>query len=191
MKPILALLAVVAVVLAGSEGARAQGELSLLSPNPIKETLDKLVANFEAKTGTKVAVTYGTGVSTRKTVASGGALDVTLLYAPFDDAIKTGNVVPGSATVVARLRLAMAVKKGAPKTDISSLEAAKSTLLNAKSIIAVDPAVGSAGGAALLALNKMGIANAVESKIKWVPNGGDVQRSVARGETEPRLWALP
>ena len=103
MKSILALLAVVAVVLAGSEGARAQGELSLLSPNPIKETLDKLVANFEAKTGTKVAVTYGTGVSTRKTVASGGALDVTLLYAPFDDAIKTGNVVPGSATVVAQL----------------------------------------------------------------------------------------
>ena len=187
MKSIVSVLALVTLALGVSANAHAQSEITLLSPNPIKETVDKLVEDFQAKTGTKVKITYGTGVGTRKTVASGGALDVTLLFAPFDDALKTGNVVKSSATVVARLRLAIAVKKGAPKPDISTAAAVKKTLLNAKSIISVDPAQGSVGGAVLLALDKMGIAKEIQSKIKWVPGGGEVQTSVAKGETEIAL----
>jgi len=184
VKSRFSLVAIVALALGMSTAARAQSEITLLSPNPIKETIDRLVADFTAKTGTKVKITYGTGVGTRKTVAEGGALDATLLFAPFDDAIKTGNVVKSSATVVATLRLAIAVKKGAPKPDISNVAAVKKTLLNAKSIISVDPDQGSVGGVVLLALNKMGISDQVKPKIKWVPGGGEVQTSVAKGETE-------
>ena len=187
MKSTFPLVALVVLALGVSTGARAQSEIALLSPNPIKETVDKLVADFQAKTGTKVKITYGSGVGTRKTVAEGGALDVTLLFAPFDDALKTGNVVRNSATVVARLRLAIAVKKGAPRPDISNVAAVKKTLLNAKSIISVDPAQGSVGGVSLLALDKMGITDQVKPKIKWVPGGGEVQDSVAKGETEIAL----
>jgi molybdate transport system substrate-binding protein len=187
VKSTFSLVALVVLALGISTGARAQSEITLLSPNPIKETVDKLVADFQAKTGTKVKITYGSGVGTRKTVAEGGALDVTLLFAPFDDALKTGNVVRNSATVVARLRLAIAVKKGAPRPDISTVAAVKKTLLNAKSIISVDPAQGSVGGVSLLALDKMGIADQVKPKIKWVPGGGEVQDSVAKGETEIAL----
>jgi molybdate transport system substrate-binding protein len=186
MKSILSVLALV-LALGISSGARAQSEITLLSPNPIKETVDKLVADFQAKTGAKVKITYGSGVGTRKTVAEGGAQDVTLLFAPFDDALKTGNVLKSSATVVARLRLAIAVKKGAPKPDISTAAAVKRTLVNAKSIISVDPAQGSVGGAVLLALDKMNVAESVKQKIKWVPGGGEVQASVAKGETEIAL----
>jgi molybdate transport system substrate-binding protein len=187
MKQLISLTGVVALALGIGSGAGAQSEITLLSPNPIQETIDKLVAGFEAKTGTHVKVTYGTGVGTRKTVASGQALDVSLLFAPFPEALRTGNIDPKSATVVARVRLAIAVKKGAPKPDISTAEAAKRTLLNAKSIISVDPEQGSVGGAALLALNKMGITEQLKSKIKWVPTGGVVQDSVAKGESEIAL----
>ena len=187
MKTLLSMAVLVAVVCGLSSAARAQSEINLLSPNPIKETIDRLVSDFQTKSGTKVKVTYGSGVGTRKTVASGGAQDVTLLFAPFDDAIRTGNVERGSATVVARLRLAIAVKKGAPKPDISTAAAVKRTLQNAKSIISVDPDQGSVGGATLLALDKMGITNAIKPKIKWVPGGGEVQTSVAKGETEIAL----
>jgi ABC-type molybdate transport system substrate-binding protein len=167
-----------------SSGASAQTEITLLSPNPIKETVDRLIANFQTKTGDHVKITYGTGVGTRQMVAKGGAQDVTLLFAPFDDAIRTGNVDRGSAAVVARLRLAIAVKKGAPKPDISNLAAVRNTLRNAKSIASVDPEQGSVGGAVLLALNKMGVTNDIRPKIKWMPGGGDVQNSVAKGESE-------
>jgi molybdate transport system substrate-binding protein len=187
MKHLISAMLVGAVVLGISSNARAQGEITLLSPNPIERTIDKLVADFEAKTGIHVKVTYGTGVSTRKTVASGQALDVSLLFAPFPEALRTGNIVRESATIIARQRLAIAVKKGAPRPDISTVEAVKRTLLNAKSIISVDPEQGSVGGAALLALEKMGITEQVRPKIKWVPGGGVVQESVAKGESEIAL----
>jgi molybdate transport system substrate-binding protein len=187
MKSLVSAVVVVALVVAIPSSARSQSEITLLSPNPIETTINKLVADFEAKTGIHVKVTYGTGVGTRKTVASGQASDVSLLFAPFADALKTGNVVPSSAKVVARLRLAIAVKKGAPKPDISTAAAVKRTLLNAKSIISVDPEQGSVGGAVLLALDKMGITEQVKPKIKWVAGGGVVQDAVAKGESEIAL----
>jgi len=187
MKYLVSLAVVAALALGIPSNTRSQSEITLLSPNPIQETIDKLVADFEAKTKIHVKVTYGTGVSTRKTVASGQALDVSLLFAPFPEALKTGNIVRSSATVIARMRLAIAVKKGAPKPDISTVDAVKRTLLNAKSIISVDPEQGSVGGAVLLALDKMGITAQVKPKIKWVQGGGVVQDSVAKGETEIAL----
>jgi molybdate transport system substrate-binding protein len=183
----LSLVITVVLALGISSGACAQSEVTLLSPDPIKATIEKLVSDFEAKTGTQVKITYGTGVSTRKTVASGQALDVSLLFAPFPEALKTGNIVPSSATVIARLRLALVVQKGAPKPDISTPAAVKRTLLDAKSIISVDPTQGSVGGIALLTLDKLGVTDQVKPKIKWVQNGGLVQESVAKGETEIAL----
>jgi molybdenum ABC transporter molybdate-binding protein len=187
MKLLLSFLMVVALALGISSSAWAQSEITLLAPGPIKKPMDKLVADFEAKTGTKVKITYGGGVPTRKQVASGQGLDVDLLFAPFPDVLKTGNIVPSSAIVVARVRLAIAVQKGTPKPDISTVAAAKKTLLDAKSIISVDPTQGSVGGAALLALDKMGITDQVKPKIKWVQGGGGVEDSVAKGETEIAL----
>ena len=184
---IVSWIAVVALALGISSSAQAQTRITLLTPDPIKADVDKLVQQFEAKTGDKVQVSYGTGVGTRRTVAEDGALDVTLLFAPFDEALKTGNIDKKTQTVVARLRLAIAVKKGAPKPDISTAAAVKMALLNAKSIASVDPMQGSVGGAALLALDKMGITDQVKPKIKWFSGGGGVQDAVANGEIEIAL----
>jgi molybdate transport system substrate-binding protein len=187
LKHLLSFIVAVTLVLAIPSRTSAQSEIALLSPDPIKATIEKLVSDFEAKTGTQVKITYGTGVSTRKTVASGQALDVSLLFAPFPEALRTGNIVPGSATVIARLRLALAVQKGAPKPDISTPEAVKRTLLNAKSILSVDPTQGSVGGIALATLDKLGITEQVKPKITWVKTGVIVQDSVAKGEAEIAL----
>jgi molybdate transport system substrate-binding protein len=187
MKPVSRFVAVAALMLSAASSARAQTRVTLLTPDPIKGVIDQLVKQFEAKSGIRVQSSYGTGVGTRKTVSEGGALDVTLLFAPFDEALKSGNVDVKTQTVVARLRLAIAVKKGGPKPDISTAAAVKNTLLNAQSIISVDPTQGSVGGAVLLALQKMGITDQVRPKIKWAPGGGEVQQSVANGENQIAL----
>jgi molybdate transport system substrate-binding protein len=181
---VVALLAAVGLMNAVAFNADAQSQLTLLSPNPIEATINRLTADFEKKSGVHVNVTYGTGVSTRKTVASGQALAVSLLFAPFPEALRTGNIDPKSATVVATLRLALAVKKGAPKPDISTADAVRRTLRNATSIISVDPEQGSVGGAVLLTLDKLGLTQELKPKIKWVPTGGVVQDAVAKGEYE-------
>jgi len=187
VKQVVSWIAVVAFALGISSSARGQARVTLLSPDPLKREVDKIVQDFEMKTGNKVQESYGTGVGSRRTVQEGGALDVTLLFAPFDDALKTGNVDESTQTVVARVRLALSVKKGAPKPDISNAAAVKKTLLNAKSIATVDPTQGSVGGAALLALDKMGITDQIKPKLKYFPGGGGVQDSVANGEIEIAL----
>jgi molybdate transport system substrate-binding protein len=187
MKSCAVLLGAATLVVALVCTTYAQTEIALLSPNPIQTTINALVADFEMKTGTLVKVTYGTGVSTRKTVASGQALDVSLLFAPFPEALATGNIIPNSATVIARLRLGVAVKKGAPKPDISTPDAVRRTLLNAASIVSIDPEQGSAGGAVLMALDKLGITEQLKPKIAWVANAGMVQDSVAKGQYELAL----
>jgi molybdate transport system substrate-binding protein len=187
VKHLILFLTVVALALGMSSSAFAQVRITLLTPDPVRKEVNKLVQQFEAKTGNTVQVSYGTGVSTRRTVAEGGALDVTLLFSPFPKALAIGNLDKSTQTVVARLRLALAVKKGAPKPDISTVAAVKRTLLNAKSIISVDPKQGSVGGNVVLALEKIGIFDRVKPKITWVQGGGIVQQAVADGKYEIAL----
>ena len=184
MRRIILWIALTAFVLGLSSNVRAQTRVTLLVPDPLKKEVDAIVQSFEKKTGYTVQQSYGTGVSTRRTVAEGGALDVTLLFAPFDDALKTGNVDKSTQTVVAQVRLALAVKEGVPSPDISNAAAVKKLLLNAKSVSSVDPAQGSVGGAAMLAFDKMGITDQLKPKLKLFPGGGGPQQSVAAGETE-------
>lgn len=187
MKYVFSLVVIVILVLGNSSRVCAQSEVSLLAPRPIQEPLEKLISGFESKTKYKVKATWGSGLGTKQQVAQGEASDVSVMFSPFPEALASGNVVSGSAKTLVRLVLAAAVKKGAPKPDISTPEAAKRMLLGAKSIIAVDPAQGSAGVAAVAALQKLGIADQVKPKLKFVPNGGVVQTSVANGETEIAL----
>src|SRR5580704_2283030 len=184
VKYAVSFLAVIAFALGISASAHAQTRITLLSPDPLKREVDAIVQNFVTKTGIKVQESYGTGVGTRRTVQEGGALDVTLLFAPFDEALKTGNVDKSTQTVVARVRLAIAVKPGAPKPDISNSAAVKKLLLNAKSIATVDPAQGSVGGAAMLAFDKMGITDQVKPKVKLYPTGGGPQKAILDGTVD-------
>ena len=186
MKRLVSCLAVVVFALGVAASARAQARVTLLSPDPLKKEVDTIVHNFEAKTGVKVQESYGTGVSSRKTVGEGGALDVTLLFAPFDEALKSpnANVDKSTETVVARVRLAIAVKAGAPKPDISNAAAVKKMLLDAKSIGTVDPNQGSVGGAAMLAFEKMGILDQLKPKLKLFPGGGGPMKAVSDGDVD-------
>jgi len=186
VKHLVSWIAVVAFAFGVASSARAQTRVTLLSPDPLKAEVDKIVQNFQAKTGITVQESYGTGVSSRKTVGEGGALDVTLLFAPFDDALNApnANVDKTTQTVVARVRLAIAVKAGAPKPDISNAAAVKKLLLDAKSIGTVDPAQGSVGGAAMLAFDKMGITDQLKPKLKLYAGGGGPQKAVTTGEIE-------
>lgn len=184
MKYLVSCIAISALALGISAGARAQARITLLSPDPLRQEVSEIVSKFEMKTGDTVQKSWGTGVGTRRTVQEGGALDVTLLFAPFDEALKTGNVDKSTQTVVARVRLAIAVKQDTRTPDISNAAAVKKLLLNAKSLATVDPTQGSVGGAAMLAFEKMGITDQVKPKLKLYPGGGGVQKAAADGEAE-------
>src|SRR5690348_13152634 len=120
-----------ALVFGSWASARAQSEITLLAPTIARKPIDTILANFQAKTGSKVKVTYVSGTATRQSVAKGQALDVSLIIGPFPGAIASGTIIPGSATPIANFLTAVAVPKGKPKPDISTPAAVKKTLLAA------------------------------------------------------------
>src|SRR5579862_9468523 len=108
----LSAIFVIAVVFGGWGSARAQGEITLLAVGPMRAPTQKIVDNFQAKTGFKVKVTYGNGAETRRTVAKGQPLDVSLIIAPFPGALTSGSIVLSSATPIVGILTAVAVPKG-------------------------------------------------------------------------------
>ncbi len=187
MKYLLWSVAIVALMLGRSYTASAQTEVTLLAPRPVQEQMEKLIAGFESRTGYKVKPVWGSGLGTKQQVANGEGGDVSIMFAPFPEAVASGNVVPGSGITLARLVMGLSVRKGAPKADISTADAVRRTLLAAKSIVTVDPAQGSVGVSALAVLQKLGIADQVRPKLKFVQNGGLVQTAVAKGEVDIAL----
>jgi molybdate transport system substrate-binding protein len=112
---------------------------------------------------------------------------------PYPDVLASGNVVESTATPLASVAVGIAVKKGAPKPDISTPEAVKKMLLSAKSIVCPDAATGAAAGVSINdMLKKLGIDDQVEPKLRRVrgtgPGGAGggtmVAGMVARGEAE-------
>lgn len=154
----------VALTLGGWASAHAQSEITLLGVGPMRVPTEKVVAAFQAKTSYKVKVTYGNGSETRRTVAKGQPLDVSLIIAPFPGAIASGTIDPKSATVVASILTAAAVPKGRPKPNISTPAAVKKALLSAKSIGYEDPDFTVAGQGPWEVLTKLGIADQVAEK---------------------------
>jgi molybdate transport system substrate-binding protein len=173
-----------------SSSACAQTQVTLLVPNPFRGSLDKLVPGFESKTGYKVKVTYGRGMGTREQVARGEMFDVSILLPPYPEALASGNIDPKSATTLASLTLALGVKKGAPKPDISTPAAFKQALLGDKTIAYVDPTIGSDGFATREALQKLGVVDLIGSKTKLAPNAGMVANLVIKGEAEVCIFYL-
>jgi molybdate transport system substrate-binding protein len=184
VKPSLRLLALASLVLSFASGVRAQTEVTLLAPNPYRRTLDKLVAGFEMKTGYKLKVTLGRGLGTRQQVARGEIYDVNILLPPYPEALASGNIDPRSATTIANLVLAVGVKKGAAKPDISTPEKLKQALLSASGVAFVDPMVGSDGFSTQEALQKMGLLEQLAPKIKHAQTATAVSQLVAKGDAD-------
>src|SRR5436190_8195411 len=155
---------VIVLVLGGWTSARAQGEITLLAVGPMRAPTAKIVANFEAKTGSKVKVTFGNGAETRRMVAKCQGLDVSLIIALFPGAIASGTIDPKSATVVCSILTAVGVPKNRPKPDISTPAAVKKALQEAKMIGYEDPDFTVAGQGPWETLTKLGIAEQVATK---------------------------
>ncbi len=177
--------AVVFFVLGGSYSVRAQSEVTLIAPGGIRAALEQLIPVYERKSGQKVKATFGSGLGTKKQVASGEAFDVPIVQPPYPEVIASGNVVPASETPLASVAVGVAVRKGAPKPDISTPEAVKRMLLAAKSVSYPNPSGGAAAGVSFdETLKKLGIATQVEAKLKRAQGGAGAMVLVAKGEAE-------
>jgi molybdate transport system substrate-binding protein len=166
-------------------------EITLIAPGGIRAAIEQLIPGFERKTGHKVKATFGSGLGTKKQVASGEAFDVPIVQPPYPEVIASGNVVANSATPLATIAVGVAVRKGAAKPDISTPEAVKRMLLAAKSVSYPNAAGGAAAGVSFdETLKKLGIAEQMQPKLKRAQGGAGAMTMVAKGEAEIGLTFL-
>jgi ABC-type molybdate transport system substrate-binding protein len=177
-------LAATVVVLAGG-GARAD-EVRVMSSGAFTAALLDLTADFERTTHHRIVVvttTMGTGsTSIASRLQRGEPADVVIVNADaLDEFVKGGTVAAGSRVDVARSAFGMAVRAGAPVPDVSSVEAFKRALLEAKSIAYSASVSGVYLSTELF--QQLGIADRVLPKARRI-EGERVGAVVARGEAE-------
>jgi molybdate transport system substrate-binding protein len=171
-----------AILLGGSISARA-AEIKVISSNALKTTLEELAPAFEKATTHKIVFTWGAAVPLKADIEKGAAYDVAVLtVSGIDDLIKQGKLIDSTRANLAKSGIGLAVHKGAPKPNISSVEAFKAALLNAKSIAYVEQ--GGSGIYLKALLPRLGIADALKNKIKLLPPENPAANAVANGEAE-------
>lgn len=175
------------VLVAGISASAA--EIKVTSSNALKATLQQLAPEFEQATGHKLVFTWGAGAVLKAGIEQGASFDVAVLTAPaIDDLIGQGRLVAATRAVVAYSNAGVAVRKGAPKPDICTVEAFKRTLLDAKSIALVEQ--GGTGIYMKALLPRLGIADALKDKIRFLPPENPAAYAVANGEAELGLTQI-
>src|SRR5262249_30722609 len=124
-----------AVILAVQAGNVRAAEIKLLSSNALKTVVEELKPQFEKSAEHKLGGTFRAAANLKTEIEKGETFDVAILTTPIvDDLIKQGKLAGATRAALARSGAGVAVHKGAPKPDISTTEAFKRALRNAKSI---------------------------------------------------------
>jgi molybdate transport system substrate-binding protein len=168
-------------------GAANAAEVRVMISGGLTAAFKALAPEFERTTGNKVLIAYGPSMGTTVNaipvrLERGEPADVLIMvgYA-LGDLVKQGKVIADTRVDLVKSSIGIAVKSGAPKPDISSADAVKRALLDAKSVAYSDSASGVYVSSEMFA--KLGIAEAMKGKASMIP-ATPVGEIVAKGEAE-------
>lgn len=179
--PVWLAIAALAACPVGSGTARAE-TLKVLTAGAFKQVLLSALPRFEAA-GHEVHWEADTVGALTKRIDSGEAFDVVFAspaaLKPARDAGKIGDI-----TDLARVGVGVAVKEGAAKPDIATVESFKQALQAAKAVAYIDPASGGSSGIYVASLiDRLGIRDEIRAKSVLVKGGYSADR-VAGGEAD-------
>lgn len=186
MAVLVASVASYLLLVATASGVLNAAGIKVLSGTAVKPVMSELIPQFERSSGHKVTIDYApTAPVIVNRIEKGEAVDVAIATQEgIGSLVKQGTVTGGSAVDIAKAGVGVMVRKGAPKPDISSVEAFKRALLAAKSIAHGDPARGGRNAIYIAdLLGRLDIAADIKPKITInLPGGG--YESIAKGDIE-------
>src|SRR5215475_10253511 len=182
-----------AALLAAHTGFAPAAEIKVFSTIGVQSALEELVPQFEKASGHKPNISWATAAILVKRVQAGEGADLMVLTKQSLDALtKDNKASAGPDAAFASSGIAMVVKKGTPKPDISTPDAFKQALLNAKTIAYSDPAHGGASGVYLAKLlERLGIAEQMKAKTRHPPPSGNSAVLVVNGEADLAIQQEP
>ena len=162
-------------------------EVKVMISGGLSAAYEELGHDFERDTGNKLTTVKGPSMGATpqaipNRIDRGEAVDVVIMVGDaLTGLVNRGKVVPASRVDIARSSIAMAVRKGDAKPDISTVDALKRTLLAAKSIAYSDSASGVYIEKELFP--RLGIAEQLKGKARMIP-AEPVGQVVARGDAQ-------
>jgi len=167
-------------------------EIKVYSTIGVKSALEELIPKFEKESGNKLNVSWGLISSFTKKAQEGDVPDVLIVSrGSIDSLTKDGKIAAGGVTLGSSI-FAFGVKHGAPKPDISTVDAMKKTLLAARAVGYTNPAAGGASGVYFnKMIEKLGIASEIKAKAKFPPPAGFVGGLLTSGEVDIAFQTKP
>src|ERR1700744_4276595 len=182
MRRRLALASFVAVVLALMPDARA-AELRMIAGGSMTGPLKAIVPQFETATGHKLTIHFDSTPNLIKQATSGKPLDLAVVPVDvFKDASARAGFAAGPTIDIARVGYGVIVRAGATKPDISTPDALKKALLDARSIAFVPTSA--AGAYVSKVFDELGIGEAMKAKTRPVQLPDQIAPAVAKGDAE-------
>jgi molybdate transport system substrate-binding protein len=173
-------------------GTSVAADIRVFSSGAPADVAKLLAAKFAQDAGHQVEFTVANPAGIQQKLAGGETPDILLLPAPVIDALqKAGALRPGSRTDVARVGVGVVIREGASLPDISTVDAVRQMLLDARSIVYPDPIGGGFTGAALARMiEQLGIADAVQPKVTRMQAIAGGVALVGKGEAEIGLFNI-
>jgi molybdate transport system substrate-binding protein len=188
----LSRLTAIAAMLLAQAAIASAAEIKVYSTIGVKSAIEELAPKFEQATGNKLNISWGLISSFTKKAQEGDVPDVLIVSrASIDSLTNDGKIAAGGPTLAQSI-FAFGVKHGAPKPDISTVDALKKTLLAARAIGYSDPAAGGASGVYFAKMiEKLGIASEVKAKSKFPPPAGFAGTLLTSGEVDLAFQSKP
>jgi molybdate transport system substrate-binding protein len=179
----------ITAILAGAmtftaQGSFAQsGQIRVLCSNGIRAAVQQLMPAAEKAIGRKVVVEFSASTYLKKEIDAGEPFDVVIVTPGIiDDLAKSRILAAGSKTDIASSDLAVGIKAGSAKADVSTPDGMKKRLLAAKTLTWTD---GGASAPEVLAMFRaLGIAEQMKPKSVLQKTPGRPAESIAEGENE-------
>lgn len=180
----IALLTLLATGIAGA------ADLKVFSAGAAKAAMVPLVEAFARTSGHNVDIDFATMGLIQDKLRSGEKADVLVLAAEVGEALaKAGIIVPASVKPLAKVGVGVAVAENARAPDISTAAAFRKTLVDAKSIVMIDPARGTSGKHLVEVYQRLGLTELLKPKMRYGA-GGYIVEPVGRGEVELGLHQI-
>jgi molybdate transport system substrate-binding protein len=171
-------------------GAARAADIKVLSAGALRLLMQELAPDFEKTSGDRLVLDFATSGRVEQRIAAGEAVDVAILTEP---RIKTlegdGKIARESVALIGRAAIGVAVKKGMPHPDISSVAGFRRSLLVVRSVAYTDPASGGTSGIHIAKIfERLGIAGDLKGKLRPISGRAGapplVGEAVATGEAE-------
>jgi molybdate transport system substrate-binding protein len=189
MAIVLAVSAVL-LLLAACEVPAQSAPLQVMVSDGMKTVVQQLTPQIEQATGRKLAPQFNSSKNLRDKIQSGEPFDAAILTADvLDDLIKAGKIAAPTRADISRTGMGVGVRAGAAKPDIGTPEALKRALLSAKSV-GFNP-TGASSTHTYDIFARLGITDAMKSKLMLDAEAGRPQMNVADGKTELVISLIP